>query len=151
MTPTAAYRAILQTFIVGWPLRVGGTEAAPTVPYAIDNRKLAQPTPPTFAQVDIVNLASDQVTMGRTSHRRFERNGFIDVRLFGARDQGRGPLDTLAEYVRELFEATSLGAVGEDRGVRTYAMTVNEVRDSREFPDLWCLLCRTPFEFHHKR
>lgn len=150
MTPANAYKAILQTFIIGWPLKVGGTQTAPTVPYSIDNRRLTQPTPP-FAQVDIVNINSDQRTMGRTGRRRFERIGFIDVRLFGVRDQGRGPLDVLAGYVVELFESTSLGAVGEDRGVRTYATTVTEVRDSKEFPDLWCLLCRTPFEYHHRR
>lgn len=149
MTPPEAHKAILQRMISTWHTLVGGTSSDPTVPYAIDNR--ARPQAATFAQLDIVNLSSDQHTMGVTGRRRFERTGFIDVRLFGPRDQGRGALDTLAEYVRTLFEATRLGAIGEDRGLRTFAMSVTELRDDREFPDLWCLLCRTPFEYHHKR
>lgn len=135
MTPADAYKAILQRFIAQWDDRT---------PYAIDNRKLVSPTPP-FAAVSIVNVGSDQVTMGRPGHRRFERSGFIDVRLYGARDNGRGELDTLADAVVEIFEAIDIS------GLRTYATSVTEVRDDKEFPNLWCLLVRTGFEYHHRR
>lgn len=150
MTPTDAHKAILQAMISTWHTLVGGTQEAPAVPYAIDNRKLAQPAT-TFASVEIVNLGSDQVTMGPAGRRRFERTGFIDVKLYGPRDQGRGQLDTLAEHVRTIYEATRLGAIGEDRGIVTYAMTTREIRNDPEFPDLWCLLCRIPFEYYHRR
>jgi hypothetical protein len=150
MTPDDAHKAILQTWITTWHTLAGGSQAAPTVPYGIDNRKLTQPAA-TFAQVDIVNVSSDQATMGPVGRRRFERLGFIDVRLFGPRDQGRGALDTLAGHVRDIFESTRLGAVGEDRGVVTHSMTMTEIRNDPEFPDLWCLLCRVPFWYHERR
>jgi hypothetical protein len=151
VTPAEAHKAILQTWIIQWPVKAGGTQSAPTVPYAIDNRKLANPSPP-FAQVDIVNVNSDQATMGRVGARRFERIGYIDVHLFDARDQGRGATDTLAEYVREIFESTRIGAVGEKRGLMTLAMNgPTEIRNHPEFPDLWCVLCRVPFWYHQRR
>jgi hypothetical protein len=150
MTPTDAHKAIYQRWMTLWHTLVGGTQAAPTVPYAIDNRKLAQPAT-TFAQVSITNLTADQRTMGAPGRRRFERPGWIDVRLYGPRDQGRGALDTLAQYVKEIYESTRIGAVGEHRGITTFAMSVSEVRGDREFPDLWCLLCRTGFEYHERR
>jgi hypothetical protein len=150
MTPADAHKAILQTWILTWHTLAGGSQATPTVPYAIDNRKLTQPAT-TFAQVEIVNVSSDQATMGAPGARRFERIGFIDVRLYGPRDQGRGALDALAEHVRTIYESTRLGAVGEDRGIVTYAMTTTEIRDDKEFPDLWCLLCRTPFVYRQRR
>lgn len=138
MTPAGAYKAILQRWISQAAIRMA------SLPYAIDNRKLAQPTPP-FAEVSIVNLGSDQVTIGRPGLRRFERSGFIDVKLYGIRDNGRGELDTLASQVIEIFEAIDLS------GLRTYATSVSEVRNSGDFPELWCLLCRTPWETHHRR
>jgi hypothetical protein len=144
MTPADAHKAILQTWIAAWPTASSG------VPYAIDNRKLTQPAT-TFAQVDIVNVSSDQMTMGAPGRRRFERIGYIDVKLYGPRDQGRGALDTLAGHVRDIFESTRLGAVGEDRGVVTYAMTMTEIRNDPEYGDLWCLLCRIPFYYHDRR
>ena len=150
MTPADAHKAIYQTWMSTWHTLAGGSQAAPTVPYAIDNRKLAQPAEK-FALVSIVNIGGDQVTMGPVGRRRFERLGFIDVRLFGPRDQGRGPLDALAEHVRTIYESTRLGAIGDDRGLVTYAMAPTEVRNDPEFPDLWCLLCRVPFYYHHRR
>lgn len=135
MTPAEAHKLILQRWIAQW-----GDET----PYAIDNRKLAQPSPP-FAMVEIVNLGADQVTMGRDGFRRFERSGFIDVRLYDAAGQGRGVLDELAARVVEIFEAIDI------TGLRTYATSVTELRGDKEYPDLWCLLCRTPFEFHERR
>lgn len=138
MTPSDAYKAILQHFGTEW------SALNPAVPYTIDNRRLTQPTPP-FAQVEITNLGSDQRTMGKAGNRRFERRGFIDVRLYAARDVGRGQLDSLAETVTEIFEALDLS------GLRTYATSVTELRSNREYPALWCLLVRTPFEFDETR
>lgn len=138
MTPAAAHKAILQHWITQIAIR------APSLVFTIDNRKLTQPTPP-FAQVSILNLGSDQRTIGAPGNRRFERSGFIDVSLYGARDRGRGELDTLAEAVIEIFEAIDLS------GLRTYATSVREIRNDREYPDLWVLLCRVPFEYHDRR
>lgn len=151
MTPIDAHKAIYQRWLSTWHTLAGGSQAAPTVPYAIDNRKLQQPSPP-FARVEIVNLGSDQHTMGPPGQRRFERAGFIEVRLYDEAGQGRGRTDTLAEYVRTIYESTRIGAIGEERGITTYAMNGPlEVRDDKEFPDLWCVLCRIPFEYHHRR
>lgn len=152
MTPIDAHKAIYQRWLAVWHTKVGGTQAAPTVRYAIDNRKLQQPTPPPFARVEIQNIGSDQATMGPPGQRRFLREGFIEVRLYDLAGQGRGRTDVLAEYVRDIYESTRLGADGEERGIVTYAMDgPREVRDDKEFPDLWCVLCRIPFEYHHRR
>lgn len=150
MTGPEAHKAILQRWMSLWHTYVGGTQAAPTVPYEIDNRKLAQPAA-TFARVEITNLGGDQATLGPVGQRIFERQGFIEVRLYGPRDQGRGGTDTLVEYVRAIYESTRIGAIGEERGVVTYALTPREVRDDKEFPDLWCMLCRVPFEYRERR
>lgn len=144
-----ARKAILSWWMARWHTKVGGTQDAPTVPYAIDNRRMTQST--TFAVVSVSNLPSEQVTMGRPGARRFERPGWIDVRLYGPRDQGAGALDTLAEYVKDIFESTRIGAIGEHRGITTYATSVGELRGDKEYPDLWVLLCRTGFEFHERR
>lgn len=138
MTLADAYKAILQRWISQAAIRM------PTLPYAIDNRKLTSPTPP-FAQVDILTLGGEQATMGAIGSRRFERSGFIDVRLFGARDRGRGEIDVLAQHTLEIFEALDIS------GLRTWTTTVREVREDREFPSLWCLLVRTPWEIHDRR
>lgn len=149
MTRLEARKAILSWWIARWHTKVGGTQAAPTVPYTVDNRKMTQAT--AFAVVEVTNLPADQVTMGAPGARRFERPGWIDVRLYGPRDQGALALDTLAEYVKEIFEATRIGAVGEERGIVTYATSISEQRRDKEYPDLWCVLCRTGFEFHERR
>ena len=150
MNRSEAHKAILQRWITLWWTKVGGTQDAPTVPYAIDNRKLAQPAD-RFAIIEITNISSDQVSMGQVGNRRFERSGFIDVKLYGPRDAGRGELDTLAEYVKEMFEGETIGAIGLDRGVRTYTTNWNELRKDPEYPDKWYLLVRTPYEFHERR
>ncbi len=135
MTPSEAHKAIVSHFITLWDEET---------PIAIDNRRLTAPTPP-FAQIDITNLSSDQRTMGASGNRRFERSGFLDVRLYGARDRGRGELDTLAELVIDIVEAIDLA------GFRTYASTINELRENKHFPELWCLLVRTSFDYHQRR
>jgi hypothetical protein len=150
MTRADARKAILQTWIAAWHTKVGGSQSAPTVPYAIDNRRMTQTSGP-FAVVEITGLPSDQVTMGAVGLRRFERPGFIEVRLYGPRDQGTAALDTLAEHVKDIFEATRIGAIGEHHGITTYAANVTEDRSSTEYPDLWCVLVRVGFEFHERR
>jgi hypothetical protein len=144
MTPADAHKAILQQWVTQWPSLSANT------PYAIDNRRITQ-TAAEFAIVEVTNLTADQVTMGPPGQRRFLRPGVIDVRLYGPRDAGRKRLDELAQIVKEMFEATRLGAVGEDRGITTYATSVREVRNDREYPDLWCIACRTGFEYHERR
>jgi hypothetical protein len=150
VTELDAANALLARFIVQWPVKVGGTQAAAAVPYAIDNRKLVQPVPP-FASVEIVNLDGDQATMGVVGNRKYLRMGFFDVKIYDARDQGRGRADRLASYVRDIYESTTIGAVGElERGILTYTTSIKPVKDA-EFPDLWCVRARTPFEFYERR
>lgn len=150
MTQADAHKALFKRWIEQWHTKVGGTQAAPTVPYALEDRALVQPNPPTFAQVEITNLDGDQATMGPVGRRRFLRAGFFDVRLFGPRGAGRGSLDTLAEYVKELFEATRIGAPGDEQ-ITTYAASQRMPRDNSEYPDLRCMLVRVPFEFYERR
>lgn len=149
MTQADAHKALFKRWIEQWHTKVGGTQGAPTVPYALEDRALTQPAT-TFAQVEITNLDSDQATMGSEGNRRFLRMGFLDVRLFGPRGAGRGALDTLAEYVKQLFEATRVGDPGDER-ITTYAASQRVLRDNREYPDLRCVLVRVPFEFHERR
>ncbi len=150
MNRAEAKKAILRTWITSWHTKVGGSQSAPTVPYALDNRRKMQGSGP-FAVVEITDLDSDQRTMGGPGLRRFERPGWIDVKLYGPRDQGTEATDALAEYVKEIFESTRIGATPTHHGITTYATSISEVRNDREYPDLWCVLCRTAFEFHERR
>lgn len=150
MTEADAHKALFKRVITQWHTKVGGTQAAPTVPYALEDRAFAQPATPPFAQIEITNLDGDQATMGPEGHRRFLRMGFLDVRLFGVRGAGRGELDTLARYVKELFEATRVGDPGDEQ-ITTYTTSVRVLRDSKEYPDLRCVLVRTPFEYYERR
>lgn len=149
MTEPEAHKVVFARWITQWHTKVGGTQAAPTVPYALEDRALQQPTPP-FAQVEITNLDGDQATMGKVGNRRFLRMGFFDVRLYGPRGVGRGQLDTLARYVKELFEATRIGDPGDEQ-ITTYATSVRVLRDNKEYPDLRCVLVRTPFDYYERR
>lgn len=149
MKESEANKALLARFIVQWPTKVGGTQAAPTVPYALDNRKLE--VAPPFASVELLNLDGDQETMGQPGNRKYLRRGFIDVKLYGPAGAGRGSTDQLAEYVRDIFESQSIGAVdAEERGITTYTTSGRPIKDEN-YPGLWCYLVRTPYEFLEKR
>jgi hypothetical protein len=150
MTEPDAHKALFARWITMWHTKVGGTQAAPAVSYALEDRALTQPVSATFAQVEITNLDSDQATMAKEGNRRFLRMGFFDVRLYGPRGQGRGALDVLAGYVKELYEATRIGAPDE-HPITTYATSVRVQRDSKEYPDLRCVLVRTPFDYYERR
>lgn len=150
MKLTEASKALLAHFVTNWHTKVGGTQAAPAVPYALDNRKL-ETSAPIFATVEVTNVGSDQKTMGKVGNRQFERLGRVDVRIYGPRSQGRGELDVIAEYVKELYEATRFGATPTFKGITTYATSIGEDRSNKEYPLHWCVLARTPFEYLQKR
>lgn len=152
MTKSEAAKALFAKFIVEWPTKVGGTQNAPTIPYALEERPLPQPPPAVFAVVEITDLDSDQVTMGEEGRRKYQHMAFLDVRLYGPRGQGRLQLDTLGEYIVQMFSGKTVGAINElERGVRTYTTSVKAKRDDKEYPDLRCVLARTPFEHYQRR
>lgn len=151
MTEEDAHKAIFARFIEQWPLKVGGTQSAPTVPYTIDNRAFANPTSGPFAVVSIQNLDGDQATMGREGFRRFERRGWIDVKLYDEPNRGRGRTDELAKFVIQIFEAKTIGLIPTHKGIRTYTTNCAPVKNDKEYPGLWCYLCRTGYEFHERR
>lgn len=141
MNRAEAKKRILQHWITEWAART---------PYAIDNRRLTQPVPP-FASVQITGLDSDQATIGAPGRRRYLRAGWIDVKLYDARDVGTKQLDDLAEIVVGIFEGKRIGGTAAHHGITTFATAIGEARNDREYPDLWCVLCRTSFEFHERR
>jgi hypothetical protein len=144
MTPAEAHKLILQRWMTLWHTLVGGTQDDPAVPYVLDNRVLPSSPIPPYAQVQILNVSSEQVSFGGPGVGRFLWSGFIDVHLFGARDRGRAELDTLAQHVVTIFRAQDLS------GVRLWTTRVNEIRDEKDFQNPWCVLARTPFEFHER-
>jgi hypothetical protein len=144
MTPAEAHKLILQRWMTLWHTLVGGTQDSPAVPYELDNRVLQSPTPP-YAHVQIVNVSCEQVTFGEAGVGRFLWSGFIDVRLFLARGLGRAEADGLASYVTSIFRAQDLS------GVRLYTTRITELRDDQDYQNLWCVLVRTPFEYHERR
>ena len=150
MTEADAHKAMFKRFITQWHTKVGGTQDAPTVPYALEDRAFTQPASPPFAQVEITNLDGDQATMAKKGNRRFLRMAFFDVKLYGVRGIGRGELDTLAGYVKELYEAERVGDPGE-AAITTYAASPKVLRNNREYPELRCVLVRVPFEFYERR
>lgn len=146
MTEAEANKALLARWITLWHTKVGGTQQAPAVPYSLDNRKLE--VAPPFASVEINNLDGDQETFGELGRRKFLRMGFLDVKLYGPPGAGRGSTDQLAEYVRDIFESKTIGAVDEqERGIRTWTTSGKPIKNDKEYPGLWCFLVRTPYEF----
>lgn len=154
MSPTDAHGEIFKRWLQLWHTLAGGTQAAPTVPYSLENNTAPQGAS-RFACVEITPLDGEQATIGPppgrgSATRKWLRPGWIDVRLYGPPNEGRKPLDTLAGYVATMFQGVRFGGGGADRGIVTYATSSSVDRGNKQFPNLYCLLVRTPFDYYER-
>ncbi len=139
MKSTEAHQAVLARWLARWPSR------APGVPWTFDN--LGKPDGPILARVAITSVGSEQHTLGPPGKRQWLRSELIDVRLTGPINQGRRQLDELAQHVREIYEGVRFGNRAGERGIVTYATTVNELKRDKESNQLWILSVVTPFDY----
>ncbi len=143
MDQTQSSQAINRRWLEMWPA------LAPAVPYALDN--IVKPDGNTYAQLSIVSGASEQWTMGPTGKRKWQRTGFVQVRLTGPINVGRGPLDDLAKHVRTIYEGVRFGKKVGEHGIVTHESSISELRRDKDSNQLWILTVTTPFEFYEVR
>jgi hypothetical protein len=132
-------QAIFRRWLDRWP------PLEPDVPFAFDN--IVRPEGETLAQVSIVSGTSNQSTLGQTGNRRWERTGFIQVRLTGPIGEGRRPIDELAQHVKDIYEGVRFGFNAGEHGIVTHACSVGELRRDKDSPQLWILSVTIPFEY----
>lgn len=90
-----------ETFVAAW-----GT----TTPITLDNEPFKEPTTPIpWVRLSVKHMTSRQETLGAAPNRKFERKGKIFVQVFEPVNKGRKVGATLAQQVRNIFEATSSG------------------------------------------
>lgn len=143
MNKGQAVKAIQRRWLDQWPT------LAPTVKFSLDN--IAKAEGAYFARLAVVTGSSQQWTMGKTGTRKFQRTGFIDVRLSGPISEGRGKLDDLAQLVTDIYESVRFGKKAGEHGVVTFATTPSELRKDKQAQQEWILSVVTPFEFYEVR
>ena len=69
-----------------------------------------------WARVVVRTLPGGQETLGGSGNRKFRRQALLGVQVFTPRGGGLGPGDDLAEAVRNIFEARSIGGLDFTNG-----------------------------------
>lgn len=135
-----AKKAILQRWMTLWPA------ASSNVPYVFDNDVRDESA--TYARVRIIDLPSEQWTLGAPGNRKFQRTGDIEVELKGPGNVGSKQLDQLTSAVRSVFESVRFGVTDGEQGVTTFASSsFVEATDGQ----YWILVITTPFEYYEVR
>lgn len=142
MNHAAATKAIYQRWIAMWPSLSGG------VPYVFDNDLIDEAV--LYARVSITTLSEEQHTLGGAGARKFLEPGVINVELYGPGDAGRNQLDTIADYVRTIYQSVRFGATGTEDGIVTFATSIGDERQKAD-DQYWVMTCTTPFEFFDVR
>lgn len=107
-TLVEAKKAINDRFIAAWE---GKTE------YTIDNEDFTEPESGAWVRLTVRNTDGGQTSMGRVGNRRFDRKGVIVVNVFTPIEQGTSEGDVLAEFAKDLFEATRFNGVTVNNGL----------------------------------
>lgn len=142
MKHDVAVKTILQRWMTLWPGLSGST------PYVFDNDVNDQS--PFYARVSITTLDEEQHTLGGVGTRKFLEPGIINVKLYGPGNAGRGPLDVMADYVRQIYQSTRFGALGVEEGIQTFETSITELRPKTS-AQYWILVTKTAFEFFDVR
>lgn len=143
MNSVQASQAVFARFASMWPTLAGA------IPFVFDND--VKPEAATFARCGIRGIGSEQWTLGPAPSRKWQRTMLIDVRLSGPINRGRKNLDTLAEYVRTIYEGVRFGVLLGEQGITTHATTVKELVRDREAGQTWILSAVTPAEYYDVR
>lgn len=108
-TLVEAKLAINDRFIAAWE---GKT------PYTIDNEDFTEPEGEAWVRLTVRNIGGGgQTSLGKVGNRRFDRKGIISVSVFTPIEQGTSEGDELAEFAKDLFEATRFNGVTAKNGL----------------------------------
>lgn len=141
MTEGQMREVVSAAFVSGW------TTAQPSIPLALENEAL--PSADSFVMLTIVTSNSQQATMGRTGTRRVKRQGYVQLKLWGPKDQGVAGITALADAAQGILEMKSLPSpLAEDDPV-TFLASQNggNTTDGRWF----MILTRLPFWYSETR
>ncbi len=134
-----AVKAIQQRWLQFWPT------AAPSVKYAFDN--MVKSEGDFFARLFVKHATTEQWTFGNAGNQQWRCSGYIDVRLSGPVNVGRGPIDDLFKVVRNIFQGKRFGIRAGEHGVVTHATTPGELVRDKQASQEWIMSAVTPFEY----
>ena len=98
-----AYKAVLDAFVAAW---------GSTTPIALGNESIDEPGAP-WVRISMTENTSEQLTIGSTGNKIFERRASVRVQIFVPTDRGDGALLDLQQQARNVFEGKSVTVAGE--------------------------------------
>ncbi|HET9893236.1 MAG TPA: hypothetical protein VFQ42_22350 [Mycobacterium sp.] len=98
-------------FVTGWRAQ------RPDVPVWLENE--AQPTADAYVSLTITPTTSRQMTLGRAGTRRVQRQVYLQVKIWSAKDAGSVPLAALGDVAQGILEMKSFGGSASDEPVIT--------------------------------
>jgi hypothetical protein len=107
MTLTEAREAIYQRWSDNW----GGD-------LYFDGEPMEEPQE-AWARLSVRHIDSNQDTLGAPGNRQYRRQCSIIVQVFSPVEEGRGPLDALADTARAIWEGVSFSGITTYGGVQT--------------------------------
>lgn len=137
----SAHRVIQQRWLDRWPT------LAPGIAFVFDND--VRPEEAYFARMAIVSGTSEQYTLGsRPGNVKVQHLGYIEVRIVGPMDRGRGEIDALVKKAFTIYQLKRLGVRAGEHGVVCHVSSLAELRRDAERGKSWVVTVTTPFEFY---
>lgn len=101
----SATKAVYAHFLAAWAI-------GPNTPVALGNESMPEPAAP-WVRVTMIPNTDEQLTVGGTGNKVFERHDAIMVGIFSPADAGDGPLLDLMQAAVNVFEGKSTSSGGE--------------------------------------
>lgn len=102
VTEAQALELITETFVAGW------TTAMPAVPYTLRNNALLSVD--SFVLMTAMVTAERQTTQGPDGTRRFEQQGWIQIKTWALAGGGAAPSARLTGAARDIFVGKSFAS-----------------------------------------
>lgn len=104
MTEAEAFELLAETFVPAWESATDG------LPLVLENEAMS--TAPSFGMLTMKHTVSQPITIGAV--RRYERRGWVFVKLWLPADRGRKGFSELADAVRDILEGEQIGAAPDE-------------------------------------
>lgn len=101
-TLSTARESIYQRFATDWGV---------TSDYTFDNEDFTPPEDTPWVRLVVRHTSSNQVSLGSSGNRKFDRDGLVFVQVFTPLDQGSAVADALVEKVLEIFEGKTIDLI----------------------------------------